>query len=607
MSEKLKEKLDGVSTGPGVYLMKDADNKVIYVGKAANLKKRLGSYFKNSDKLDVKTGVLVKNISTYETIVTESEKEAFLLEENLIKKFKPRYNVILKDDKRYPSLRLDRNEKYPGLSIVRKTLKKPGILYFGPFPSSHAVRQTLKIIDKTFKLRKCKTGFFMKRTRPCLNYQMKRCHAPCCLQVHTNEYNEIINEVILFLNGNAPKLIHKIRSQMIRASDNKEYEKAAALRDKILSIEKSLEKQIMVTTDFVDRDVLALARQDSHSVMTILNIRGGALLGTRHYHLNETLPVDDEIFSTFIRQYYAKTPFVPKEVLVPVSPEDSHLLEEMLHLYKGQKVNLMCPQRGKKVKLVEMAKKNAENHLQEIISDITSDMELLSRLRRQLKINRMPVRIECYDNSNISGTEPVAGMVVFENGKPKKSSYRKYRLKNVKRPNDYEYMKEVLKRRFRKQDDSIPYPDLLMVDGGKGQMNIAVSVLQELNLEHRFQVIGIAKKDVEKGETKDKIYRPGRANPLNLGKRGDLLLFLQRIRDEAHRFAIAFHRNRRTKKSIHSELDDVPGVGLKRKTILLKHFGSIKKIRAATLEDLSVLPGMNEKVAKELKNRLNEL
>jgi len=544
MSEKLKEKLDGVSTGPGVYLMKDADNKVIYVGKAANLKKRLGSYFKNSDKLDVKTGVLVKNISTYETIVTESEKEAFLLEENLIKKFKPRYNVILKDDKRYPSLRLDRNEKYPGLSIVRKTLKKPGILYFGPFPSSHAVRQTLKIIDKTFKLRKCKTGFFMKRTRPCLNYQMKRCHAPCCLQVHTNEYNEIINEVILFLNGNAPKLIHKIRSQMIRASDNKEYEKAAALRDKILSIEKSLEKQIMVTTDFVDRDVLALARQDSHSVMTILNIRGGALLGTRHYHLNETLPVDDEIFSTFIRQYYAKTPFVPKEVLVPVSPEDSHLLEEMLHLYKGQKVNLMCPQRGKKVKLVEMAKKNAENHLQEIISDITSDMELLSRLRRQLKINRMPVRIECYDNSNISGTEPVAGMVVFENGKPKKSSYRKYRLKNVKRPNDYEYMKEVLKRRFRKQDDSIPYPDLLMVDGGKGQMNIAVSVLQELNLEHRFQVIGIAKKDVEKGETKDKIYRPGRANPLNLGKRGDLLLFLQRIRDEAHRFAIAFHRNR---------------------------------------------------------------
>ena len=446
----------------------------------------------------------------------------------------------------------------------------------------------------------------MHRTRPCLNYQMKLCHAPCCMKVKKTEYNEIINEVILFLNGKTPKLIKKIHSEMASASDKRMYEKAADLRDKVLAVEKSLEKQMIVTTDFVDRDVLALAGSDTQSVITVLNIRGGAFLGTCHYHLNETMSIDDEMFSTFIRQHYAKSPFIPKEILVPVFLEDSHLLEEMLYHYKKEKVNILSPQRGNKVKLIEMAKKNAENSLRARISTDAADMELLKRLHRRLKMDRIPVRIECFDNSNISGTEAVAGMVVFENGKPDKSNYRKFKLRNVDKNNDYESMKEVLRRRFGKKKDSGPTPDLLMVDGGKGQMNIAVSVMKELKLENKFQIIGIAKKDKKKGETQDKIYRPGQANSVNLGKKGDLLLFLQRIRDEAHRFAITFHRNRRAKKSTHSELDDVPGIGPRRKTILLKHFGSIKKIRAATLEELNALPGMNAGVSEKLKRSLRQ-
>jgi excinuclease ABC subunit C len=604
VSTGLQHKVSAASSGPGVYLMKDADGKVIYVGKARNLKKRLSAYFGDTDQMSMKTQILVKKISVFETIVTGTEKEALILESNLIKRFRPRYNVILKDDKRYPSLRLDIKSPYPNLCIVRKT-ENDGALYFGPFASSQAVRETLKILYQTFKLRRCKTKNFKNRTRPCLNYQMGFCLAPCCLEVNKAEYNEMIKEAVLFLKGRTPELIQKIKRNMMVAAKARDYEKAAVLRDKMFALEKTLEKQVSITTDFRDRDVIGIARSDEVSLIILLFVRGGYLLGTRHFSFAETMSTDSEMIGTFIGQYYEKAHFVPQEVLVPVLPEDATVLEEWLKNIKGTKVNIVQPKRSEKMRLIEMANHNAENKLGDLITSKAANSDILLRLQKQLKMDKTPVRIECLDNSNISGTEPVAAVVAFVDGKPDKASYRKYKIKTVTRHNDYAYMAEVLKRRFGKGEQSKPYPDLLMVDGGKGQLNIAVSVMKDLNLEGNFKVIGIAKKDEKRGETQDKIYERGRANPVNMGKERDLLLFLQRIRDEAHRFAIVFHRKRRTGSSMHSILDTIPGIGKKKKTMLLKHFGSIKKIREATIEELRVLPGMNQKLAESIRNVLS--
>ncbi len=604
MKEILNEKLSRVPFEPGVYLMKDADGRVIYVGKARNLKKRISSYFKKPGQLDLKAGILVKIIFTFETIITRTEKEALILESNLIKRHRPRYNVILKDDKRYPSLRLDMKSQYPNLNIVRKTAKD-GNIYFGPFASAQAVRQTLKIIHKTFKLRKCKKKDFHNRSRPCLNYQIGACLAPCCINVDKDTYNEIVKEIILFLKGRTPYLINKIKKEMMWAAKAQEYEKAAILRDKIFALENTLEKQISVTTDFMDRDVLAVARSPKSSMVTLFNVRGGYLLGTQHFDFAETMSTDTEMIGAFIRQYYEKIHFIPKEILVPILPEDTSLLEDWLKNIKGQKVSLVFPKRGEKVHLLEMAIHNAENELKIKIASETADMDILARLQKKLKTDRIPITIECFDNSNISGTNPVAGMVVFEKGKPKKSLYRKYRIKTVATHDDYAYMAEALKRRYGKGEQSKPFPDLLLVDGGKGQLNIALSVIKELKVKEGFEIIGIAKKNEEKGETIDKVYKPGRKNPINFGREGDLLLFLQRIRDEAHRFAISYQRKLRTKTSMRSRLDAIPGIGKKRKKAIFKHFGSIKKIRSATLKELSALPGMNYKAAESVQKALN--
>jgi len=605
MLNHLHEKLSGVSSDPGVYLMKNKAGKVIYVGKASNLKKRLTSYFKTPDsrKPDLKTQVLITKISTFDTLITASEQEALILESNLIKRYRPRYNVILKDDKRYLSLRLDVKNPYPSLSLVRK-IANDGALYFGPFASSQAVRRTLKFINKTFNLRKCKTRDLKNRSRPCLNYQMGTCLAPCCFEVDESVYTENVKEVILFLKGRTPDLIRKIKQEMNAAALVQEYEKAALLRDKFFALEKTLEKQVAVTTDLVDRDILAIVKGPDFSLITLLFVRGGFLLGNLHFTFKEAISSDEEIIGAFLRQYYENARFVPKEILVPIVLEDTALFEEWLKSLKKEKVSIFRPVRGEKARLVEMAVQNAKNELENRIASDSADRDILSRLQMRLKISSLPTRIECFDISNISGTDPVASMVVFENGKPHKSSYRKYRIKTVEGPDDYACMYEVLKRRYGKGERSRPFPDLLMVDGGKGQINIAVSVLKELNIEADFEIIGIAKKDETKGETEDKIYKPGRANPVNLGREGDLLFLLQRIRDEAHRFAITFHRKRRTKRSITSALDAVPGIGQKRKKTLLKHFGSIKKIRAATLEELSALPGMNRKAAEAVRQRL---
>ena len=424
--------------------------------------------------------------------------------------------------------------------------------------------------------------------------------APCCLDVDQTKYHEVVREVILFLNGRTPELIQKMKKEMMAAAAIQDFEKAAVFRDKMFALEKTLEKQVAVTTDFMDRDVLAVARSAESALITLLIVRGGFLLGTRHFSFPETMATEAEMIGTFIRQYYEKTPFVPKEVLVPILIEDVSLLVELLSAIKGQKVRILRPRRGEKARLVSMAMQNAVNRLKEIMASELIDTNLLVNLQKRLKMNRLPERIECIDNSNIAGKEAVAAVVVFEKAQPLKSAYRKFRIKTVAAHNDYGYLAEVMQRRFGKGEKSKPYPDILMVDGGKGQLNIAVAVLKALDLYGKFEILSIAKKDEKKGETQDKIYKPGQANPVNLDRQGHLLLFLQQIRDEAHRFAISFHRKLRSMTFMRSALDTIPGVGTKRKKVLLKHFGSIKKIRAATLEELSAVPGMNRKVAENV-------
>ncbi|OQY58154.1 MAG: excinuclease ABC subunit C [Desulfobacteraceae bacterium 4572_88] len=603
----IREKLSRVTSKPGVYLMKDDRGKVIYVGKARNLKKRVLSYFKTSDQLDLKTRVLVRKIATFETIITGTETEALILESSLIKRYRPRYNVILKDDKRYPSLCLDVRHPYPNLLVVRK-IKNDGAMYFGPFASPSAVYHTLRVINKTFKLRKCKAKVFRNRTRPCLNYQMETCLGPCCLDVDQAVYDDMVREVILFLKGKTPELIQKVRKEMAAAAYAQDYENAAMLRDRMFALESVLEKQVSVTPDFKDRDIFAIARGPEISLITLLFVRGGYLLGKQHFSFSETLSTDAEMLGTFIRQYYEqKTHFIPKEILIPFSLEDAPLMEAWLREIKGEKVGILRPRRGEKARLLRMALENAENGLKERIASANSKADLLTRLRKRLKMDSVPNRIECFDNSNILGMSPVSGMVVFEKGKPRKSAYRRYKIRTVTEPDDYASMAEVLKRRYGKEDEGpMPAPDLLMVDGGKGQLSIAVSVIRELGLEGEFEIIGIAKKDEKNGETRDKIYKPGQANPVGFGREEDLLFFLQQIRDEAHRFAITFHRKERNANSIRSELDGIPGIGKKRKQTLLRHFKGIQNIREATLDEISALPGMNRLLAEKVRTMLRK-
>jgi len=603
MRKKLKEKLDTVATGPGVYLMKGRDGQIIYVGKAVNLKKRLASYFKPKRQMDMKTGVLVDKIDSFETIVTVSEQEALILEATLIKKHRPRYNVILKDDKRYPSLRLDLNHPYPNLTVVRKP-GKDGARYFGPFSSAYAVKQTLKFINKNFKLRKCKNSSFSRRTRPCLNYQMGICLAPCCLEVDKTTYRRIVDQVTLLLKGRTPQLINEIKKEMRAAADRQAFEKATVLRDRMFALEKLVEKQVVVTHDFQDRDILAVAGSETLSVVTQLTVRNGYLLGSRHFKVEQTLADESEIIATFINRHYDDGSELPGEILVQHLPEDSVALEHRLGELRGGRTHILAPQRGEKVRLVRMAAENAADRLRDLQADQDQSRRLIERLQKRLRLENIPARIECFDNSNLLGKSPVAAMVVFQDGKPDKPAYRSYKIKTVKNPDDYKTMAEVLRRRYNPEKEAGPLPDLLMLDGGKGQLNIGRAILRELGLANSVELISIAKKDETRGETRDKIYKPGRVNAVNFGSHDDLLLFLQQVRDEAHRFAISFHRRRRGKKAVRSVLDGIRGIGEKRKKVLLKHFGGIAGIRKASVAEIGALPGIPLSLAQAIKKAL---
>lgn len=604
MIKELQEKLASLPRTPGVYLMKDAKGRILYIGKARDLKKRVAAYFRDTGKKDLKTSLLIGKIASFDTILTNTEKEALILESNLIKRNRPRYNVILRDDKRYPCLRLNIRSPYPNLTVARK-IEKDGALYFGPFPSAGAVRETLKMIHRTFKIRKCKSSKPKPRQRPCLNYQMGLCLGPCSRPVDSEEYATVVNEVILFLRGRTPELIKNVRKQMASAAAQEDFEAAAAHRDRLFALERTLEKQVATTTDFKDRDVLGLARQGRAALMMVLFIRGGFLLGNRPFYLPETVASDAEMITSFLKQYYEEAPFIPEEVLLPTPPEDQALLEERLMDLKGERVRIMIPQRGEKARLVRLADQNARKSLKEQLDAVMAEKELLDRLQRQLALERHPERIECFDLSNIAGTERVGSMVVFEKGRPSPAAYRKYRIKSAPGRDDYAMLSEVLARRYKKTDHGQPLPDLLMVDGGKGQLNMAVAVLKALGLYGLFDLIGIAKRDPERGETEDKIYKPGRKNPVNLKKDASVLLFLQRVRDEAHRSAVTYHRKRRLTTYRRSILQEIPGIGDKRRMRLLKHFGSLKRIKAASVEELAAVPGMTRQAAQAVFETFN--
>ncbi|KPJ75728.1 MAG: excinuclease ABC subunit C [Deltaproteobacteria bacterium SG8_13] len=599
----LHAELPHLPVSAGVYLMRNADGEVIYVGKARNLKKRLGAYVKNAGRADTKTEVLIGKIATVETIVTASEKEALILESNLIKRYRPRYNVDLKDDKRYPSLRLDIGHPFPRLSIVRK-IRNDGALYFGPYASAQAVRQTLKIINKNFKIRKCSDREFKTRTRPCLHCQMQGCAAPCCREVDADTYADMVQEVVLFLKGRTPDLLHKIKKDMTAAAEEQDFERAAVLRDRIFALQRTLEKQAVVTTDFTDRDVIATAGNQGLAMVTMLTVRGGFLQGSRSYPINETMSNQAEIISAFIRQYYERASFIPPEILVSAAPDEVALVEDRLRDLKGRRVRLIHPRRGEKAQLLRMAVDNAEKELSEQLAARAAKVDFLQRLSKRLQLSAVPQRIECFDNSNLFGAQPVASMAVFSDGRADKPAYRRYKIRSISVPDDYASMKEVLSRRLGKGAASEPLPNLIMVDGGKGQLGIALAVVSELGLQKRIDLVAIAKRDEKRGEKLDKIFLPQRSNPVQFGRDSDLLLFLQHIRDEAHRFAIDYHRRRRKKRALRSALDSIPGVGPRRKEQLLRRFRSVAKIREATVDELSSLPGISRKLAETIRRSL---
>ncbi|MEN8245141.1 MAG: excinuclease ABC subunit UvrC [Thermodesulfobacteriota bacterium] len=601
----IQAQLRQVSQRPGVYIMKNAGKQVLYVGKAANLKKRLQSYFNRSGPSDPKTRALVGNIAYFEVVITATEKEALILEANLIRRHKPRYNIVLKDDKRYPLLRLNLKHPYPNLRIVRR-INKDGARYFGPYASAGAVRQTLRIVNRTFMLRKCKDKEFKLRRRPCLHFQMKACLAPCCLEVASSRYKRLVNEVALFLNGRTPDLIRTLKAEMTADAQHQRFEEAAVLRDKIIALERTLEKQVIASTDLKDRDVIAMTEGEGPFVVMMLFVRGGFILGSRHFEFADTISTRAEIWDSFLRQYYEKNHYLPSEILVSAPLEKISLMEEMLGRLKGRKVAVRFPKRGEKRRLMHLAVENADTKLKDHLTSMDMEKDLLSRLQQRLNLRHLPERIECFDNSSIYGKSPVSGMVVFEKGRPAKQFYRTYKIRSPKANDDYAYMAEVLQRRFTGHTSQDPFPDLLMVDGGKGQLNIAVSIIKDLGLDGAFDIIGIAKKDDERGEDVDKIYKPGRMNPVPLWRDNEAQLLLQKIRDEAHRFAIGFHRRQRGKALMRSELDGIEGIGSQRKKALLQHFGSIENIRKATVGEMAAVSGIGSRVARNVKQAIQK-
>lgn len=595
MTPELQSKLDHLPERPGVYLMKSAQGEIVYIGKARVLTDRVRSYFLKGSDHTPKTTVLVGQVADIETIVTRSELEALILESNLIKQHRPRFNVVLRDDKQYPYLRLPIKEDFPRLSIVRR-VQKDGALYYGPYVPTGAMRETLKVIRKVFPLATCEIEINGKAERACLEFEIKRCMAPCIGNQTREEYHLIVKQVRMFLEGRDTELLDGLRAEMEAAAEREHFEEAARLRDRIVKIDRTLERQRVAQTSFIDQDVMGIARQGTAVDLQMLFVRGGLLIGRKDFFWQDAADTpDEELVRSAIEQFYNKDGLPPKELLIPVCLEDMPLIEDWLSQKKGESVRVVTPERGAKHQLLRLAEENAGAAVANHLRDQETDRQAVEELKRLLRLPGVPRRIECFDISNTMGSQSVASMVVWEEGQAKKADYRKYRIKTVEGANDFASMQEVVARRYHESQE-LPLPDLVMIDGGLGQLMAAMEGLRAIG-RTELRMIGLAK---ARGDKEERIFLPGRKNPILLNPSSPATHLLQRIRDEAHRFAIAYHRKLRGKALVASELDGIIGIGAIRRNRLLKRFGDLEKIAGATDDQLREA-GLDAKTVGEVR------
>lgn len=604
----IQEELKKLPGKPGVYLMHDEKDAIIYVGKAISLKNRVRQYFQSSRNKGAKIEQMVTHISRFEYIVTDSELEALVLECNLIKEHRPKYNTMLMDDKSYPFIKVTVNEPFPRVMLARQ-MKKDKAKYFGPYTSAGAVKDTIELIRKLYHIRSCNRSLpkDIGKERPCLNYHIHQCQAPCQGYISQEEYRKSIDEVVRFLNGHYDLVLKELEEKMMAASDSLEFEKAIEYRELLTSVQKVAQKQKITDTAGDDRDIIAMASEGEDAVVQVFFIRSGRLIGRDHFYLksaeNDT---EGEILSSFIKQFYAGTPYIPAELMLPEEIEDQDIIEEWLTARRERRVHLRIPKKGTKEKLVELAQKNAQmvlkNDRERLKREEGRTIGAVKELEKILGLKGI-IRMEAYDISNTNGFDSVGSMVVYEHGKPKRNDYRKFKIKTVQGPDDYASMNEVLTRRFghglrEQQEESETggfqiFPDLIMMDGGRGQVNIALEVLEKLHLH--IPVCGMVKDDNHRTRG---LYFNNTEVPID--RNSECFRLITRIQDEAHRFAITFHRKLRSKGQVHSVLDDIPGVGPARRKDLMRHFENIDAIRNATVEELKELPSMNGKSAQEV-------
>jgi len=592
-------------TASGVYLMKGEGGTVFYVGKAKNLRSRLRNYFSEQGDDRPQIRFLLKRVQDIETIVTDTEKEALILENTLIKKYRPRYNINLRDDKTYLSLRLDPREEFPMLQLVRR-VKRDGALYFGPYASSTAVRATLKEIYRIFPLRRHPWETCRSRTRPCLYFQIGQCSGPCHGKISRADYHRLVEGALALLRGRETEVLETLRHAMLAASERMAFEEAARLRDQVRAIEQTVERQKVVESGGGDQDVFGLHREGGEVEIAILFVREGKVIDRRSYNLEWRLD-EDELLSSFLQRFYGRDVFIPDRVLLPFLPEDSDVLADWLGEQRGKKVQVLAPARGARRELVALAGRNARESYRERGSRREARQGVLEEIASRLHLRRFPHRIECFDISNVQGRFSVGSMAVLTDGEPDKAAYRHFRIRSVEGSDDYASLYEVLKRRLERGLRENLLPDFILMDGGKGQLGVLATVLQETGLEGRIDAAGIAKsrvmanvrgKMVERSE--ERFFLPGRKNPVVLRQGSPALFMLERLRDEAHRFAITHHRKLRRRSSLGSILEEIPGIGEKRRKGLLRHFGSLKALQAASLDELRAMPGLPSALAERL-------
>ncbi|HSA62894.1 MAG TPA: excinuclease ABC subunit UvrC [Nitrospiraceae bacterium] len=597
-SDALQSKLDHLPQHPGVYLFKNVQGEIIYIGKAAVLADRVRSYFQKGADHSPKTGLLVSQVTDLETMVTRSELEALILESNLVKRHKPRFNVVLRDDKQYPYVRLPIKEEFPRLSVVRRVLKD-GALYYGPYTPANALRETLKVIKHVFPLATCSIDIDGKADRACIEFEIKRCMAPCTGNQTKEDYHQIVKQVRQFLEGRDHELLDDLRTRMEAAAGREEFEEAARLRDRLFKIERMLEKQRITQTSATDQDVLGLARQGAAVDLQILFVRGGLLIGRKDFFWPQSADAPDkELVRSAIEQFYNKDGQPPKEVLVPTDLEDAALIEQWLSGKRGEPVRVLAPERGTKHQLVLLAEENAAAAVANHLRDEELDRQAGDELKRLLRLERAPRRIEGFDISNTMGNQSVASMVVWEEGQMNKSDYRRFKIQTVVGANDFASMKEVVTRRYG-EAEALARPDLILIDGGLGQLAAAMEGLKEVG-QQNLPILGLAK---ARGEKEERVFLAGRKNPVVLTPTSPATHLLQRIRDEAHRFAITFHRKLRGKSLVASKLDQIIGVGEIKRNRLLKQFGSLDNIAAAS-DGALIEAGLDARTVSEIRKSL---